>query len=816
MLADLRHALRALVRARGYLVAVVSTLALGVGATTALFGVVDAVLLRPLPYQAPERLVRVDPGMTFGKAVIAGLAERARTFTAVGAWTDPGAVSVQLGAGARAVAVRATATEFTPALLRTLGVRAAVGRTPGDADAAPGAEPVVLLTDGFWRERFGARADAVNGTLVVDGVSHRIAGVLPPTFTLAGPNVALWRVTRLDPAQFADWWWIWRFQVVARLAPGATPEQARDEVQRLLDRQRGEFPMRLPDTWGQGTTVEPMQEALVGGARGTLVLLLGAVCLMLVVAVVNAGGLALVRAVGRAPEVAVRGALGAGRARLLRQFVLEGVVVGTAAGALGTLVALALTRGFVRLLPAGGAGALPRVAELGLDARALGVALATALVTSVLVAVLPALGISRPDLRGVFGAALGATRTASASRARRRAMEGLVVAQLALGVVLAAGAGMLVAGLVRLRATDPGFRAERVTVAEVPMPAVAGDSTVRGRAFFTAVAERARALPGVTRAALASDVPFDGEGRGAGPLDVEAHPTPPGGDRPSFEMTTVTPGLFATLGIPLRAGRDVATSDDAGASPVVVVNEAAARAMWPDVAARQGTGAVVGQRVKLVYLKQWITVVGVVGDVARDSLGAERRPAVYFPLGQRPPSTMRVVLRGPADAATLAPALARLVREVDASVPLGQVRPMTALVADSAARPRFVALLLLGFAVAAAALGAIGVYGVVAFAVARRTRELGVRVALGATQAQVRRLVLGDGGRLAIAGVSLGIVGALASARAAGALVPGLARPEPVVLVAVAVAVAAVALLASALPARRAGRVEPMQALRTE
>jgi predicted permease len=474
---------------------------------------------------------------------------------------------------------------------------------------------------------------------------------------------------------------------------------------------------------------------------------------------------------------------------------------------LGSALAWALTRLIVLALPRAAGQALPRADEIGVDGTVLVVACLVALVTGVLATLAPALRASRPDMRGAL-AENG--RNAAGGRARQRTLATLVTAQVALGVTLAAGAGLLGASLLRLRDVDPGFRAERVTVAEVPLPSVTGDSTARARAFYSALEARARALPGVREAAVASGVPFSGSGEGQGPLDVEAHPIAPGAPRETFAINTITPAYPRVLGLPLIAGRQLTDADRAGATRVALVDAEAARVLWPD------RKDVLGQRVKFVYLKDWITIVGVVGNVKRDSLSASPMPSLYIPLAQGFPTSMRLVVRGSTDAAALTPALGRLVRELEPTVPVGSVRGLDALVADSAARPRFVAGLLAAFALIAVLLGAVGVYGVVAFAVARRTREMGVRSALGASPRQIGALVLRDGTRLAAAGIVVGLAGALASGRLLRGFLFGVRETEPLVLLSVCVLLLLVVLLASALPARRASRIDPLEALRVD
>ena len=800
----LQRALRALLRDPGYLATAVLTLALGIGVTTALFGVVHAVLLRPLPYADASRLVRVWPEAGVGKATYVSLAARTQTLAALAGYQTPQPVSVQ-GDGEPA---RLDASMVTGSLFPTLGVGAQLGRALSTGDDAPQAERVAVVSDAYWRERMGGDPRAVGRMVTVDGVQHRVVGVMPRSFRLPASSVALWLPARLDPANFGDYWWYWTLNLVGRLKPGVDVAQARAELRTLAPTLRGEFPMRLPDDWGATIDAAPLQESLVGSARRTLYLLLAGVASVLAVAVVNVTGLTLVRAARRERELVVRAALGAGRARLLRELLAEGVVMAALAGLLGAALAWGMTQLLVLAMPRAAGQALPRADEIAIDGTALAVACGIALLAGIAATLLPSLRASRPRIRGALA---DGGRTVAGSRARQRTLGALVTAQIAMGVTLAGGAGLLATSLLKLLQVDPGFRAEHVTVAEVPAPVVSTDTVAHTRAFYASLLTRVRALPGVQHAALGTGVPFSASGEAQGPLDVEASPVAPGADRPSYSMSTISPGYPRTLGVPLLAGRELRDDDRAGTTRVALVDAAAARQLWP------GRQDVLGQRVKFVYLQEWITVVGVVGNVRRDSLSAEPRPTLYLPLAQHfAPATMRLVVRGDADAAVLAPALRAVLRDLDPAVPLGSLRSLDGLVVESAARPRFVAGLLAAFALVAVVLGAVGVYGVVAFAVARRMRELGVRSALGATPAAIRALVLRDGASLATAGVACGIVGTLAVGRLLRGFLYGVGAADPLVLLAVSALLFAVTLLASALPARRAARADPLVTLRAD
>jgi predicted permease len=459
------------------------------------------------------------------------------------------------------------------------------------------------------------------------------------------------------------------------------------------------------------------------------------------------------------------------------------------------------------MLPAG----MPRVTEVAIDGRVLAFTMLIALATGVTFGLAPALRASRPTLQTV----LGATRNAGGSLARRRLSEWLVIAQIALGVVLVAGAGLLIKSFWRLHQVELGFRPEQVIAADIPIPSFASDTAVRARAFYDAVLEQARAIPGVTSAAVASVLPFGGAGsmQSSFASEIEAHPQPPGAPAPMLVRTVVSDDYFKTLGIPLLRGQDLSAAQGPGASAIAVVDELSARRLWPNA-------DVLGQRFRPVWVKPWVTVVGVVGTVKRDSLSSAGEVSVYLPMRNMTgfwfPTQMTLVVRGTGDLGALTSRIRAAVAAVDATVPVNAVRPLGDIVSNSAARARFTMLLLATFAAVALTLGAVGIYGVVAYAVTRRTREIGVRMALGARATDVLGMVLREGGVLAGAGVTLGIVGALAASRVLSGFLFGVTPSDPAVFVAVPALLGFVALGACLIPARRASRVDPVEALRSE
>jgi putative ABC transport system permease protein len=792
---DLRFAVRSLRRQPVFLTAAVATLALGIGANAAIFSVVDAVLLKPLPFADPDRLVRVwsDGKVPLGAYDV--IAARSRAYQGLaGAESGRGVTLTDGGAPDRVI--RSVAT---PNVFDVLGVRPALGHGFAPEERQPGRARVVVLSDALWRSRYGADPRVVGRTIRLDGVTHEVIGVMPAGFRFPNADVQLWAVASAEPSS-QDYWWGTYMMLVGRLAPGVTPARARAEAAKVFPEARAGFPIRMPDGWGRDVAVVPLRDAVVGSARPTLVMLLGAVSLVLLVACVNVATLFAERAAGRGREVAVRAALGAGRRRIARQLLTESLVVAALGAGAGLALAAAAVRALVALLPPG----TPRAEEIGVDLRVLGVTAALAALSGLAFGLLPARRAARQDVHGALRE--GARSTGHAAGTSRA----LAVAQVALAVVLVSAAGLLVKSFWRLQQVELGFRAEQVLAALIPRPVVASDTTARVRAFYEEVLGQVRALPGVRSAAVASGVPFAG---GAYPtaMAVEDHPTPDGVEPPLPVVTWAAGDYLRALGIPLVRGRALTPDDREGAPRVALIDEEAARRFWP------GEDPI-GRRIRYVWNQQWITVVGVVGNVRRDSLSAAVAPSMYVPMRQAIAASMYVVVRTDAglDPAAFAPSLRAAVAAVDSSVPVGAVRPLVGLVSDSAARPRFTTALLGAFAVVAVLLGAVGVYGVVASGVVRRRREIGVRLALGSSALGVLRLVLREGAGVTAAGVVLGLAGALAAGRLLRGLLFGVTPADPLVLALVPAVLALVAAVASLGPARRATRVDPVTVIRAE
>jgi len=802
---DVRFATRALLGRPSFLVIASVTLGLGIGANAAIFSVVDAALLKPLPYAEPDRLVSVWPDGAMMPGVFVEVRTGNRTLDPIAGYSGGAAVSMTGGSEP----ARLVMSEVTSRFFDLLGARAELGRTFLEGEDQPGRHRLAVLGHALWQQRFGGDRGVIGRSIVVDGIARTIVGVMPADFRFPSPAIDLWVPVSLDasPANVGRYWGTSHLNVIGRLRRGVSVAQAQQEVATLVDRSRTSFPWRMPDAWGTGVTVVPLERKIVGDIGSLLLLLFGSVAAVLLIACVNVANLLLGRAAAREREIAIRASLGAGRGRIVRQLLTESVMLGLVGGAMGLVVATVGVRALLLLIPAG----MPRVTEVAVDARVLTFTMITALATGLGFGLAPALRASRPTLQAV----LGATRNAGGTLARRRLSELLVVGQIALGVVLVAGAGLLIKSFWRLHQVELGFRPEQVIAADIPIPAFPSDSMVRGRAFFDRVLEQAGAIPGVRSAAVASVLPFGGVGsiQSSFAADIEAHPVPPGGSVPMLVQTVVSDDYFKTMGIPLLRGRGFTPADRDSTPAVAVVDELTAKQMWPNADP-------LGQRFRPVWVKPWVTVVGVVGTVKRDSLSSAGEVSIYLSTRNTAgfwfPTQMTLVLRADANVATLASHLRAAVASVDPTVPVKAVRPVVDLVSDSAARARFTMLLLATFAAVALVLGAVGVYGVVAYAVARRTREIGVRMALGARASDILAMVLREGGALTAAGVALGVAGALATSRVLAGFLFGVTPTDLAVFVSVPAVLGIVALGACVIPARRAARVDPVTALRSD
>ena len=793
---DLRFAFRSFRRSPAFTAVAALTLALGIGANTAMFAVVESVLLHPLPYREPARLVMVYSIGSFGPFSWKD-----------GPFADPDYIELrQLGAFSRAAAfttfetsltgadepARVARSEVTGSLFPLLGVAPALGRVFDDGEP-PG--PVAVLSDALWRSRFRADPAVLGRIENVDGVPHTIVGVMPPAFNFP-PKTQLWSPLRIRPAYRDNA----INRVVGRLAEGATPEQALAQARMRIAAIGRTLP---PDKRNVDVAIVGLQESLVGNVRPLLLVLLGAVGCVLLIACTNMASLLMARAAARGQEMSLRAILGAGRGRLLRQTLTESLALAALGGALGLALAHVSLPVLLRWVPP---NMLPRIDEVRTDAVVVGAACALCLGTGLLFGVAPALWGSRRDLfrEQKQRSASGATP------AERRVRGGLVVAETALVMVLLVGAGLLLKSFWRLQRVDPGFRGDGILTMSIALPDRVYQTVEQKRTFYDRLLERVRTVPGAGDASAVNLLPF-GSLSWQGDFAVEGRECEPA----EFVVgkPAVSESYFRIMRIPLRRGRVFEERDRGGAPLVAIVSEAVARRCWP------GQDPL-GRRITMDDPKKsaWMTVVGVVGDVRQGDLAAETQPMIYVPARQESRAyflgAMTFLARVPGDPAPVAAALRAQVRSLDPELPVQRVERLDDLLSGSLAQPRFRTAILLTFALLALVLALVGIYGVTAYEVTRRTAEIGVRRALGAQTSAVVRLVIGRSLGLVVAGLAAGMLGALAVTRVLAGFLFAVTPVDAGTYLVVSLAITVAATLASAGPARRATRVDPAVALR--
>jgi predicted permease len=819
---DLRFALRGLRRAPGFAAIAIATLALGIGANGALFTVVNAVVMRPLPYADADRLVRVTSDFTGLNGIDVGMSQpelaeyrdRSGLFEGIaGVW-----------------AINANLTEIdqpervevllaSPSYFDVLGVRPQLGRLFGPQDDGPGITEVLVISDALWRRRFGGSREAIGRKLRVDNDWYTVIGVLPPGFRHPGRSVLtdvdVWAPTGYvgnpfpNPAQRSNYFIT---GAIARLRPGIGVEEARQRLHAMAQELRAAYPNDYPARAAWTPRVIPLANDLVGSVRAPLLILFGAVVLVLLIACANIANLLLARASSRHRELAVRRALGSSRARLVRLLLTESLLLSALGGAAGAIVMGWLLSLLLAIVP----GTLPRVQEIHVDARVVAFTAAISLLTALVFGALPALHASRAD---VGDALKEGSRGASGGRGWLRST--LVVVEFALALVLLVGAALLIRSFVRVQQVELGFDPANVLTARLwlPQPNNPDEGRYSSRATghqarlatYEEILRRAAALPGVTAAGAADALPLDGS-RSAVVFTAEGTE---GDDRsrvPTVQYSSATPRYFDVMGIRLLRGRTFGSQDDGRAAPVVVVTGSIARLSWPGqdpVGKRLHLG---GPQAK----NPWMTVVGVVDDMRTRRIEEEPRPTIYRPLAQRSGLNLSIVLKTSADPKRLGPALAAQVRAVDPDLPTFGARTMQDVVATATASRRFSTQLLAAFAVLALVLAAVGIYGVMAFVVGQRTREIGIRIALGAHPGSVVRLVLRQALVLAACGVAAGAVTALLATRVLAGLLFEVRPSDPLTYALIAALLGGTAAVAAWRPARRAASVDPITALRAE
>jgi putative ABC transport system permease protein len=803
MLNDIQYGLRQLIKNPGFTFVAAFTLALGIGANTAIFSVVNAVLLRPLPYPHSEQLVRVfgsQPQLALAPSSPANFLEwkeENQVFERIGTYVGQGFNLLGGDKPERVIGARISAD-----LLQLLGVQPAVGRLFTNDEDQEGRGQVVILSHDFWRSRFGGDPNTIRQTITLNGRPYTVIGVMPTGFAFPSTRTQVWVPIAFNGAErktrdtnFID--------VIARLKPGVSIEQARANMNAVARSQTERYPKT---NTGVGVKVVSLQEHTVGNVRPMLLVLLGAVAFVLLIACANVANLFLARAADRQREMAIRGALGASRSRVVRLLLTESVLLAVVGGAVGLLLAIWSLDLLVSLKPAN----LPRLAEISVNRTVFLFTLAVSVVTGLLFGLVPALQVSKMDLNeGLKESSRGGTD--SPRRHRVRAL--LVVSEVALSLVLLVGAGLMIRSFSRLLAVDPGFKADHVLTAFVSLPPSKYPKHEEQTAFFDRLLERLHTVPGVSAAGLVTDIPLYG-GSSTG-FDVEGRPPAAPGQQAMTDYRLINSDYFEAMGMKLVKGRAFSRSDTETAPGVVIINETMAARFFP------GEDPV-GKRLNLSGEPRDLReIVGVVGDVRNYGVDAEVKPEVYVPFLQSAPeylsgvvSAMTIVVRSAIEPAALGPALREQVQALDKDQPVSEIRTMEWYLADSMAQRRFNMFLLGAFAGLALVLAAVGIYGVIAYTITQRTHEMGIRIALGAKGGDILRLVFGNAMATTLIGIVIGLGAAFALTRLLRSLLYQVSPTDPVVFAAIPLVLLSVAVIATYLPARRAMKVNPISALR--
>ncbi len=802
---DLRYGARMMSKQPGFTLIAALTLSLGIGANTAIFSVVNAVLLRPLPYPDPGRLMQIGQSGTGGDDGSVGepkflfWRDQNQTFEAMALYQPIGSgVNLASGNDAEYVSALKVSLDF----FRALGVAPSLGRGFTREEDQPGGERVAIVSYGLWRRRFGADEGLIGRSVAINGANHTVVGVLPPGFQFL-PDADVFTPLRPSPEGDSDS----NYGAIGRLKPGGAEAQAQADLKLVAEKYRAAFPRRMQPN--ESAAAVSLQRSQTADVRSLLWLLLGAVSFVLLIACANVANLQLTRAAARQKEMAVRKALGASRARVARQLITEGVLLALVGGGAGLLLAVWGMDGLTRLIPE---GALPYLGEITLDWRVLAFALAASLATGLVFGLAPAFQMARVDVNRALKEGTSRGTTAAA---QGRLRGGLVVAEVALSLLLLIGAALMIQTFINLRRVAPGFDPRNVLTFQISPSGPNYDTTAKTSDFYRRALERVKSLPGVEAAAVTSNLPLSAQFRM--PFAVEGQPPRP----ESVQLRLITPEYFRALRIPLRQGREFAETDAAGTGNVAMVNEAFARRYILNAdPLNQQLQIGRGQR-PLKHL-----IVGVVGDTKHFGLGAAAPPMMYIPASQSPDSLMllmrrylsvKFVVRTTADPLLVGEAVREQMRALDATLPVTELRTMEQVVSSSVVSERFNTTLLGLFAALGLSLAAVGIYGVMSYTVAQRTPEIGVRMAIGAQASDILKLlVIRQGLKLTLIGAGLGLLGALGLTRLMKSLLFGVSATDPLTFASITSLLTVVALLACWIPARRATKVDPMVALRCE
>jgi len=801
---DLRYGMRMMMKQPAFTLVAVVTLALGIGANTAIFSLVNSILLRPLPFREPDRVVRMlqaSPKLGLNswgvsQADFAAYREQNRSFETIALYNSSETNLTGVGEPERLPVTTVTADFF-----KVLGVNPLLGRTFVEGEDAPGRNLVCVISHRFWQRRFGGDPNILGKTLSLNNTPTQIVGVMPAEFKMPRLEIELWTPLAHDPKRMNPYF----FSVIARLKPGVQVAQAQTDTTEVLQNFGRQHPKTaeaagIAEGNGPSTIVKPIKEVMLGRTQKPLLVLLAAVAFVLLIACANVANLLLARATSRTREIAVRVSLGATPRRIARQLLTESVLLSM----IGAIFGVALAAIGIRTLDKLPITGIVRIEEVSLNGRVLVFTAGLSVLTGLLFGFMPAL---RAYAMGIQS---GMREGARGSVSHRRLNSALVAVQFALSLVLLIGAGLLLKSFHRLESVDLGFNAENTLVMVANLPRAKYDNEEKALQFYGSAIERLRTSPGFKSVGLTSNLPFVDGGSVDGFVVEGQEPLENAGSQiEQAEMVSVSPGTFQTLGIPLLQGRDFQTSDDAKSLPVTIIDEPLARRYWP-------AGDAIGKRIRTGGNDAWLTIVGVAGGIKHISLAEENRPHMYFPLPQSPDQRAWFVVRtdGPPSAAI--GTFRAAIKQVDADMPLFLVRTMTDIIDQTLGTQRLTNILLTAFAIIALTLAAVGIYSTMSVYVGSRTKEFGIRLALGAEPGAMRRVVLRQGMLLTAAGVIVGIGGAFALTRMIQSLLFEVSATDPVVFTAIPLLLVIVSLFACYTPARRATKVDPLIALRDE
>jgi putative ABC transport system permease protein len=795
---DLRYGVRVLLKSPGFTAVAVIALALGIGANTAVFSVVNTVLLKPLPYKDSDRLIlmfgaSLESGRVGGSVSPPDFLDYREQNTTLERLAAVSNASFSLTGGTEPERIQSA--RVSEGFFETLGINPLYGRTFTSEEEQAGRDEVVILGNGLWQRRFGADPNLLGQTITLNDKSYTVVGIMPSGFQYPR-DVELWVPFTFKVPQTS----VRRFHYlrpVGLLKPGVSVQQAQADFTSIARRLADQYPDSNRD---YGAGIVSMTERIVGDMREPLWILSGAVGFVLLIACANVANLLLARASARQKEIAIRSALGASRSRVTRQLLTESILLSVFGGALGLLVAWWGVAGLVAL----SSDNIPRVKEVGIDGRVLGFTVLVSLVTGIIFGLIPAIQASRTDLNETLKEGGRSAATALGQWVRRT----LVVFEVAIALFVLIGAGLMIKSFMRLSEVDPGFKSDNVLTMQVALTQGKYPEASGRVNFFRELIHRLEALPGVQAVGAVSELPMSGQNNDTR-FSIEGKPSDP--NNPTYANSRVaSPDYFNALGIPLLKGRYFADADSETAPKVVIISESFAREAFPNEDP-------VGQHILIDFGEEWKgEIVGVVGNIRHRGLSAEPWREMYVNQYQAPINSTNLVVRAGSDPTRLTAAIKAEVQAMDKDVPLYSVRTMENLVSESVAQPRFRTLLLTIFAVVALVLAAVGIYGVMSYYVTQRTHEIGIRMALGASQKDVMRLVVGQGMALALAGVGVGLIGAFLLTRLMVSLLYQISASDPTTFAVISITLTAVALLASYIPARRATKVDPMVALRYE